>query len=113
MVMHRDLKLNNMLLDKKLDVKICDFGLATTLKFEGEIKRSFCGTPNFMAPEILDGGMGYSFEADVWSIGITLYMMLVGVPPFEGKSIDETYKNILTCKFDIPSRISSSAKELI
>ena len=68
MVIHRDLKLENLFLNGKLEIKLDDFGLATKLEFEGEKKRTICGTPNYIAPEILDGKTGHSYEVNVWSL---------------------------------------------
>ena len=59
-IIHRDLKLGNIFVDGKLNVKIGDFGLATKLEFNRECKRTVCGTPNYIAPEVLDG-RGYHF----------------------------------------------------
>ena len=56
-----------------MEIKLGDFGLATKLEFEGEKKRTICGTPNYIAPEILDGKVGHSYEVDIWSIGVILY----------------------------------------
>ena len=67
-IIHRDLKLGNIFLNSKLHVKIGDFGLATSVNFTGERKKTLCGTPNYIAPEILTK-KGHSFEVDVWSIG--------------------------------------------
>ena len=72
-VIHRDLKLGNLFLSDKMEIKIGDFGLATKLEFEGELKRTVCGTPNYIAPEILDGKKGHSYEVDVWSLGVIMY----------------------------------------
>jgi polo-like kinase 1 len=60
-VVHRDLKLGNMFLTNKMQVKIGDFGLAAKLDFEGERKRTVCGTPNYIAPEVLENSKGHSF----------------------------------------------------
>jgi polo-like kinase 1 len=60
-VVHRDLKLGNMFLTDKMQVKIGDFGLAAKLDFEGERKRTVCGTPNYIAPEVLENSKGHSF----------------------------------------------------
>ena len=64
-VIHRDIKLGNIFLNEKLEIKLGDFGLASKLEFEGERKRTICGTPNYIAPEILDSNTGHSFEVDV------------------------------------------------
>ena len=66
-VIHRDIKLGNIFLSDKMEIKMGDFGLAAKLEFEGEKKRTICGTPNYIAPEILDGRGGHSYEVDIWS----------------------------------------------
>ena len=71
-MIHRDLKLGNLFLNDKMEIKLGDFGLATKLEFDGEKKRTICGTPNYIAPEV-----------DVWSIGVIIYTLLIGKPPFE------------------------------
>lgn len=77
-VIHRDLKLGNLFLGDKLEIKLGDFGLATKLEFDGEKKRTICGTPNYIAPEILDGKTGHSYEVDVWSLGVVIYTLIIG-----------------------------------
>ena len=81
-IIHRDLKLGNLFLSGKMEIKIGDFGLATKLEFDGERKRTICGTPNYIAPEILEAKQGHSYEVDIWSLGVVLYTMLIGRPPF-------------------------------
>jgi len=66
------LKLGNLFLNKNMELKLGDFGLATKLEFEGEKKRTICGTPNYIAPEVLDGKVGHSYEVDVWSLGVIM-----------------------------------------
>ncbi|EFC37695.1 predicted protein [Naegleria gruberi] len=113
-VIHRDLKLGNLFLTDKMEIKIGDFGLATEVEFDGERKKTICGTPNYIAPEILYN-KGHSFEVDIWSIGVILYTMLVGTPPFETKDVKETYKKIKHNDYNFPPdiEISSKAKSLI
>jgi serine/threonine protein kinase len=93
-----------------MQLKIGDFGLAIPLHggADFDIRDSVCGTPNYMAPEILigkdtDGLCEYSFQADIWAIGIILYTLLVGRPPFEGGEVKETYQRIKDIKYIIPS----------
>ena len=114
-IIHRDLKLANMFLSENMQLKIGDFGLAIKLEFEGERRRSLCGTPNYIAPEILDGKTGHSFEVDIWSIGVCMYILLIGKPPFETNNRKETYKRIRDRNFSFPpdAVISKPAKELI
>jgi polo-like kinase 1 len=71
-VIHRDLKLGNLFLSDKMEIKLGDFGLATKVEYEGERKRTICGTPNYIAPEILEGKNGHSYEADIWSLGVIM-----------------------------------------
>ncbi|XP_052360955.1 serine/threonine-protein kinase PLK1 [Oncorhynchus keta] len=89
-VIHRDLKLGNIFLSDDMDVKIGDFGLATKIEFDGERKKTLCGTPNYIAPEVLCK-KGHSFEVDVWSLGCILYTLLVGKPPFVTDSTSQLH----------------------
>ena len=70
-IIHRDLKLGNLFLNDEMEVKVGDFGLATRIDYDGERKRTLCGTPNYIAPEVL-GKKGHSFEVDAWSLGCIL-----------------------------------------
>ncbi|CAD8127828.1 unnamed protein product [Paramecium sonneborni] len=114
-VIHRDLKLGNLFLNKSMELKLGDFGLATKLEFEGEKKRTICGTPNYIAPEVLDGRVGHSYEVDVWSLGVIMYAMLIGKPPFETPDVKTTYRKIRLNSYSFPEHvlISDSAKSLI
>jgi polo-like kinase 1 len=69
-VIHRDLKLGNLFLGKQKEIKLGDFGLAAKLEYEGEKRRTICGTPNYIAPEVLDKKIGHSYEVDIWSLGV-------------------------------------------
>jgi polo-like kinase 1 len=93
-IIHRDLKLGNLFLNDKMEVKLGDFGLATKLDFDGEKKRTICGTPNYIAPEVLEGKAGHSYEVDVWSLGVIIYTLIIGKPPFETSDVKTTYKRI-------------------
>lgn len=97
-IIHRDLKLGNLFLNDDLHVKIGDFGLAAKIEFDGERKKTLCGTPNYIAPEILNK-KGHSFEVDIWSIGCIMYTLLIGRPPFESNSLKETYSRIKKCDY--------------
>jgi len=114
-VIHRDLKLGNLFLDAENHLKVGDFGLAAQLEHHGEKKRTICGTPNYIAPEILEGKHGHSYEVDVWSLGVILYTMLVGRPPFETADVKTTYRRIRYNQYSFPDtvKVSDSAKSLI
>lgn len=111
-IIHRDLKLGNVFLNDNMEVKIGDFGLATKVDYDGERKRTLCGTPNYIAPEVL-GKKGHSYEVDVWSLGCILYTLLVGKPPFETQTLKDTYSRIKKNEYHIPSRIGPLARNLI
>ncbi|KAG9467747.1 hypothetical protein GDO78_014400 [Eleutherodactylus coqui] len=111
-VIHRDLKLGNLFLNDDMEVKIGDFGLATKVEFDGERKKTLCGTPNYIAPEVL-GKKGHSFEVDIWSIGCIMYTLLVGKPPFETSCLKETYLRIKKNEYSVPKHINPLATALI
>lgn len=92
-VVHRDLKPANLVLTFDMKLKIADFGLASHIR--GDKRRmTFCGTPFFIAPEILDKQHGHSFEVDYWCIGIILYNMVYQKCPFESDKVNEVYRQI-------------------
>ncbi|OMJ66941.1 hypothetical protein SteCoe_36041 [Stentor coeruleus] len=114
-VIHRDLKLGNFFLSDKMEIKIGDFGLATKLEFDGEKKRTICGTPNYIAPEVLDGKQGHSYEVDIWSLGVVAYTLLVGKPPFETSDVKTTYRRIRMNAYSFPENVplSEASKNLV
>uniref|UniRef100_A0A1B6H4A9 Protein kinase domain-containing protein n=1 Tax=Cuerna arida TaxID=1464854 RepID=A0A1B6H4A9_9HEMI len=101
-IIHRDLKLGNLFINDDVEVKIGDFGLAAKIEYSGQRKKTLCGTPNYIAPEILNK-KGHSFEVDVWSIGCIMFTLLVGKPPFETSTLKETYSRIKRCEYRLPS----------
>lgn len=78
------------------------------MAFNGERKRTICGTPNYIAPEILSGKNGHSYEVDVWSIGVIIYTLLIGKPPFETKDVKTTYKRIRMNAYSFPDHVTIS-----
>ena len=114
-VIHRDLKLGNLFIDHHMQVKVGDFGLATKLSHMDERKKTVCGTPNYIAPEILEGKNGHSFEVDIWSTGVILFTLLCGKPPFEAKDVKSTYKRIVANQYSFPDHtvVSCEAKDSI
>jgi len=116
-IVHRDLKPENLLLESpKSDiVKIADFGLSKILGAEAMLKTA-CGTPGYVAPEVLQLN-GYGKEVDMWSIGVIMYILLCGFPPFYEESNAQLFKAIMEGRFSYPdpywSGVSDSAKDLI
>ena len=115
-IIHRDLKLGNLFLDKDMHIKVGDFGLACQLGHHDERKKTICGTPNYIAPEVLQGGdVGHSYEVDIWSIGCIFYTVLFGKPPFQTRDVKTTYSKIKRNEYAFPpdSRVSTDARELV
>jgi polo-like kinase 1 len=115
-IIHRDIKPGNIFLDNELNVNIGDFGFSAQLSYDGERLTRVCGTPNYVAPEVLEPGeVGYSYEADIWSIGVIIYLFICGIAPFETRNVGSTAKNILKVDYSFPEyvEISEHAKDLI
>ena len=114
-IIHRDLKLGNLFLTSKLELKLGDFGLAAKLEYDGQRRKTVCGTPNYVAPEILEKKNGHSYEVDIWSLGIVIYTMLFGVPPFDANDEKIIYKKIKMNSYKFPDsiKVENSAKKLI
>lgn len=98
-----------------MELKVGDFGLATRVEYVGERKRTVCGTPNYIAPEILEGKNGHSYEVDIWSIGVIIYTLIIGKPPFETSDVKTTYKKIKSLSYDFPQNVpvSNLCKDII
>ncbi|ODV95617.1 hypothetical protein PACTADRAFT_50313 [Pachysolen tannophilus NRRL Y-2460] len=117
-VIHRDLKLGNIFFDPEMNLKIGDFGLASVLGPHSSRKYTICGTPNYIAPEVLEGkNTGHSFEIDIWAIGVMMYALLCGKPPFQSKDVQVIYERIKQNDYHFPNddkvQISNEAKKLI
>lgn len=115
-VLHRDIKLDNVLLCENYIAKICDFGISKVVK-KNEIIREDCGTPAYTAPEVVSG-TGYSgFQADIWSLGIMLFVMVTGKVPFKDqtKSLEILHQLIKKGEFSFPNNVnlSENLKDLI
>ncbi|KAI7879890.1 Pkinase-domain-containing protein [Lichtheimia hyalospora FSU 10163] len=108
-IAYRDIKPENILLDADGHIKIVDFGFA---KKVSDVTWTVCGTPDYFAPEIIKS-KGYSKAVDWWSLGVLIYEMLVGRPPFEDKHPIELYQKILECRVPWPEDISPEAKDLL
>ncbi|KAF2068108.1 hypothetical protein CYY_010566 [Polysphondylium violaceum] len=110
-IVYRDLKPENILLDSEGHICITDFGLSKKIETtDGTF--TFCGTPEYLAPEVLNGH-GHGCAVDWWSLGTLLYEMLTGLPPFYSQNVSMMYQKILNGELKIPSYISPEAKSLL
>ena len=110
---HRDIKLDNILIDLTNTIKICDFGVSKHFDDKNEIMFDHCGTPAYIAPEIFEH-TGYKGPAcDIWSAGVTLYYMLAGEQPFKAGSISELEKIIKAGEFKEIEGVSKEANNLL
>jgi MAP/microtubule affinity-regulating kinase len=88
--LHRDIKLDNILMDDEGSIKMCDFGVSRLIT-KGQMIQEQCGTPAYLAPEII-ADQGYEgFYVDIWSLGILMYAMLQGTVPFKAQNLQELH----------------------
>uniref|UniRef100_A0A8B9L662 non-specific serine/threonine protein kinase n=1 Tax=Astyanax mexicanus TaxID=7994 RepID=A0A8B9L662_ASTMX len=111
-IVYRDLKPENILLDEAGHIKLTDFGLSKESVDQDRKAYSFCGTVEYMAPEVVNR-RGHTQSADWWSLGVLMFEMLTGTLPFQGKDRNETMNMILKAKLGMPQFLSLEAQSLL
>ncbi|XP_022714741.1 CBL-interacting serine/threonine-protein kinase 25-like [Durio zibethinus] len=114
-VFHRDLKPENLLLDENENVKVTDFGLSALpeqLRNDG-LLHTQCGTPAYVAPEVLRKKGYDGAKADIWSCGVILFVLLTGYLPFQAENVMKMYRKIFKAEYECPPWISNDARRLI
>ena len=111
-ITHRDLKPENLLIKENNILVISDFGLSTEYN-NNELLCTPCGSPSYAAPEMILGKKYNGLNIDIWSSGITLYVMVCGKLPFKEKNQEKLYQKILTFNYELPSFLSDNCKDLI
>jgi len=109
-VIHRDIKPENLLLDVGGNIKIADFGWS--VHAPNSRRATMCGTLDYLPPEMIEGSM-HDEKVDLWSLGVLTYEFLVGKPPFEAETNNETYRRITKVDLRFPSHLSTESKDLI
>ncbi|CAO3607961.1 unnamed protein product [Cunninghamella blakesleeana] len=112
-VIHRDIKPENLLLDLNGDLKIGDFGWSVKTDIQETRRSTLCGTLDYLPPEMIEG-KNHDVNADIWSLGVLLYEMICGKPPFEDEEgYKETYRKIVNVDISYPDFVSREARDLI
>ncbi|XP_042203399.1 serine/threonine-protein kinase SIK3-like isoform X4 [Homarus americanus] len=111
-IVHRDLKAENLLLDKELNIKLADFGFSNFYT-PGVLLSTWCGSPPYAAPELFEGKEYDGPKADVWSLGVILFVLVCGYLPFDAKTMQTLRSIVVAGKFRIPYFMSSDCDNLI
>lgn len=111
-IIYRDLKPENIMLNHQGHIKLTDFGLCKESIHEGAVTHTFCGTIEYMAPEILTR-TGHNRAVDWWSLGTLMYDMMTGSPPFTAENRKKTMEKILKCKLNLPPYLTPDARDMI
>eukprot|EP01103_Thecamoeba_quadrilineata_P008131 TRINITY_DN17908_c0_g1_i1.p1 TRINITY_DN17908_c0_g1~~TRINITY_DN17908_c0_g1_i1.p1 ORF type:complete len:887 (+),score=156.99 TRINITY_DN17908_c0_g1_i1:106-2766(+) len=111
-VVHRDLKIENLLFDSDHNIKIIDFGLSNMIS-PGEKLNTFCGSPNYAAPELILKQEYFGPEVDIWSLGVVLYVFVCGRLPFNESDFFKLYAKILKSDYVLPGYISPDCRSLL
>ena len=106
------LKPENVLIDRDGYIKVTDFGLSKQGINDNHSAQSFCGTPEYLAPEVIDN-LGHGKAVDWWSLGAIVFEMLTGLPPFYSKDRDKLFKNIKAAAIKYPNYLSKDALSLL
>ncbi|KAK1168066.1 serine/threonine-protein kinase SIK2 isoform X1 [Acipenser oxyrinchus oxyrinchus] len=111
-IVHRDLKMENLLLDANMNIKLADFGFGNFYKL-GDPLSTWCGSPPYAAPEVFEGKEYEGPQLDIWSLGVVLYVLVCGSLPFDGASLPALRQRVLEGRFRIPFFMSQDCENLI
>lgn len=111
-VVHRDLKAENLLLDSENNIKLADFGFSNFFSKTGLLS-TWCGSPPYAAPELFEGKQYVGPKADIWSLGVVLYVLVSGSLPFDGATLQDLRARVVKCQYRIPFFLSSQCEHLL
>lgn len=112
-IVHRDLKLENVLVSREMKIKLIDFGFSRRLPKENYVLYDFCGTPHYIAPEVIQREGYYGKPADIWSLGVLLYRMVAGSFPFKGLNEKNIYSKVMKAELKLPNDLSPELSSLL
>ncbi len=111
-VVHRDLKAENLLLDADNNIKLADFGFSNYFS-SGSLLSTWCGSPPYAAPELFEGKQYVGPKADIWSLGVVLYVLVSGSLPFDGATLQELRSRVVGCQYRVPYFLSNECEHLL
>ena len=111
-VVHRDLKAENLLLDSDNNIKLADFGFSNFYS-PNELLSTWCGSPPYAAPELFEGKQYVGPKADIWSLGVVLYVLVSGSLPFDGATLQELRSRVVGCQYRVPFFLSEQCEQLL
>lgn len=115
-IIHRDIKLQNLLYDAQYNIKLCDFGLSAQITEEDEKRMTVCGTAGFLSPEVISSEYkGHSYEVDIWAVGVCTFLMLTGKQPFQAPDKKSTFRKISKVDYTWPDtpKVSDKARRFV
>lgn len=105
-VVHRDLKVENLLLDADSNIKLADFGFSNYYASETSLLSTWCGSPPYAAPELFEGKKYVGPKVDIWSLGVVLYVLVSGTLPFDGPTLMDLRERVVKCQYRVPFFLS-------
>lgn len=119
-VIHRDIKPENILVDKDGVLKLADFGWSNFVKNKQTKRETYCGTLDYLAPEMVEESHQHDYRVDIWSIGVLIFELCTGLSPFSHELVQQNIiseqavkKNIASVNFSFPQHLSADCKDLI
>ena len=110
-VVHRDLKVENLLLDGENHIKLADFGFSNY--YDSSLLSTWCGSPPYAAPELFEGKKYVGPKVDMWSLGVVLYVLVSGTLPFDGPTLMDLRERVVKCQYRVPFFLSQECEQLL